>query len=154
MFHRIIILAILLFLPLSVRAYSICAGETYTGIMVVVSINTVGSMGNPQNGTVSITPRGQATQTYDLTSQEIVQFFESADEKTAFIGLAAYQAAENPIWIKYHGKNYEVDPVEELLDPNHIKQRGNEMRVWKGPGYSSSDQFQFTDVVCTVGFDA
>jgi hypothetical protein len=150
---RILFVA-LLSLPVSLQAYTICAGETYTGTMVVVLINTVGSMGVPQDGLVTITPKNESARNYTLSKSDIVQFFEAGDVKTAFIGLAAYQAAENPVWIKYHGKNYDVDPVQELRDPKHIKQSGNEMRVWKGPGYSGSEQFQFTDVVCTVGMDA
>ncbi len=149
-----ILCALFMCLPASLQAYTICAGETYTGTMVVVTINTVGSMGVPQDGLVTITPKNEATRSYTLNKADIVQFFEAGDEKIAFIGLAAYQATENPVWIKYHGKNYDVDPVQELRDPKHVKQRGNEMRVWKGPGYSGSDQFQFTDVVCTVGMDA
>jgi len=92
-------------------------------------------------------------QAFALKQNEIVQFFENADTNNAMVGLAAYSELNNPIWIKYVGKNYDGDLLEILRDPNRAKQQGNEMRVWKGPGYGPNEQYQFMDVVCSVVID-
>lgn len=143
----------LMTLSQSAFAYVTCAGETYAGRTVQVTIETVGSMGSPQSGTVHFVDANGATSSYVLKQEEIVQFFENADGPAAIVGLAAYSELNNPVWIKYVGKNYEGDLIQVLRDPNRKKQSGNEMRVWKGPGYGPTEQNQFMDVVCSVSLD-
>lgn len=134
-------------------AYMNCAGETLGGKIVEVAIETEGSMAVPTRGTVKVTETNGQITGYDLKREEIVQFFETVDNKRAIVGLAAYQALNNPIWIKYVGENYEGDLLKALRDPNRKKQSGNEMRVWRGPGFGPDQQSQFTDVVCTIVLD-
>lgn len=134
-------------------AYINCAGETLAGKIVEVSVETVGSMGSPTHGQVKATEINGQVSVYEIKREEIVQFFETVDSKRAIVGLAAYQEMNNPIWIKYVGENYEGDLVRILRDPARKKQSGNEMRVWRGPGFGPDQQSQFTDVVCSISLD-
>lgn len=134
-------------------AYMNCAGETLAGKIVEVSVETVGTMGSPTQGLVKTTEVNGQVSSYELKREEIVQFFETVDSKRAIVGLAAYQEMNNPIWIKYVGENYEGDLVKALRDPARKKQSGNEMRVWRGPGFGADQQSQFTDVVCSISLD-
>lgn len=136
-----------------VMAYVNCAGETLGGKLVEVTVETEGSMGSPARGSVKVTETNGQVSGYELNREEIVQFFETVDSKRAIVGLAAYQSLNNPIWIKYVGENYEGDLLKVLRDPTRKKQTGNEMRVWRGPGFGPDQQSQFTDVVCSIVLD-
>lgn len=132
-----------------------CAGETWSGFIVRVQINTVGTRGKIQSGKVLVkTKKSGEEKSYDLKRDEISQAFEWTDTKDAIVGLTAYQAGNNPVTIKYSGKNFEGDLVKTLLETEKRTKLPNvEMRVWKGPGFEPGIQFQFTDVVCNVLID-
>lgn len=134
-------------------AYVSCAGETYSGKIVEVVIETEGSMAQASRGLINITEANGTVTSYELKKEEIVQFFEAVDDKRAIVGVAAYQSFNNPIWIKYVGENYEGDLLKVLRDPSRKKIEHNEMRVWRGPGYGPDQQSQFTDVVCNISLD-
>lgn len=134
-------------------AYVNCAGETYSGKVVEVTIETQGPMSQASRGLVHITDVDGKVTNYDLRKEEIVQFFESVDDQRAIVGVSAYESLNNPIWIKYVGKNYDGDLLKALRDPARKKIEHNEMRVWRGPGYGPDQQSQFTDVVCNISLD-
>ncbi|WP_413557580.1 hypothetical protein [Bdellovibrio sp. HCB209] len=142
-----ILLSSLMMAP-QVFAYSACVGETYQGKIVIVEIMTEGSMARAQSGVVTVAEQDGKKYSYQLQKEEIAQYFEGGDTNNAMVGLAAYQAMNNPVWIMYKGINYHGDLVAVLRDPKRVKQVGNEMRVWRGPGFPADQQSQFTDVVC------
>jgi len=150
----IIALATFLF-SIQAHALTICAGETFSGTIVTVTVITAGATGVVQNGLVSIAPSAEPSRTYGLKREEITQFFESTsdDSRRAVVGLAAYVNRENPVSIRYSGANFQDDMVSVLRNPSRVKESGNEMRVWKGPGYPADQQHQFKDVVCQVTLD-
>lgn len=139
------------------QASTECAGETYGGLIAHIRIDTMGTMGYIQGAEVTFTPKdGQNVRRYSVKSDEIPQFFETVDGaeyERATVGLAAYVQHESPIHIRYVGTNYERDLTEVLRDPSRKKQPGNSFRVWKGPGFSGSEQHSFQDVVCAVSLD-
>jgi hypothetical protein len=134
-------------------AYSACVGETYQGKIVIVEIMTEGPTGKAQSGVVTVAEKGVEKVSYKLEQSEIAQYFEGGDTNNTMVGLAAYQAMNNPVWIMYKGINYHGDLVSVLRDPTRVKQPGNEMRVWRGPGFPADQQSQFTDVVCNFALD-
>ncbi|MBS1971906.1 MAG: hypothetical protein JSU04_16465 [Bdellovibrionales bacterium] len=148
-----IALTLALFAAKPALAYVTCAGETFGGKVVTVTVETTGTMAAPNRGEVTMMETDGQVSAYELKHEEIVQFFESDDSHKAIVGLAAYQNLNNPIWIKYVGENYEGDLIKVLRDPNRKKQNGNEMRVWRGPGFGPDQQSQFTDVVCSISLD-
>lgn len=142
----------------SAPAASECAGETYSGTIVKVAIDTVGTMGGVTGGTVTFTPKNGPERSYQLKAEEIPQFYEESREvarnsENAFVFLSAYADYNYPVFIHYVGTNFEEDLLKVLHAPGRKKEPGNEMRVWKGPGYAGSEQHQFTDVVCSVLLD-
>ncbi|WP_413574969.1 hypothetical protein ACLVWU_12005 [Bdellovibrio sp. HCB290] len=147
-----VLLTALMMTP-KVFAYAACVGETYQGKIVIVEIITEGPLAKAQSGMVTVAEAGVGKYTYQLKQEEIAQYFEGGDTSTAMVGLAAYQAGNNPVWIMYRGINYHGDLVGVLRDPARVKQTGNEMRVWRGPGYPADQQSQFTDVVCNFSLE-
>lgn len=137
------------------HALTNCAGESFSGTIVTVTVLTAGTTGVVQHGLVTITPAGEASRSYGLKREEISQFFESTsdDSRRAVVGLAAYVNRENPISIRYSGTNFQDELVSVLRNPSRAKEAGNEMRVWKGPGFPADQQMQFKDVVCQVTLD-
>lgn len=147
-----LILAALLFAPISGQAAE-CAGETYSGTIVKVEIEVVGTMGGILGGKVRIEPKNEPVRTYELRREDIVQYYESLDgddTERAIVGLGAYVDTNYPVSIRYVGRNYYDDLTKVLRDPSRSKQSGNAMHVWKGPGYAGGDQHSFKDVVCSV----
>jgi len=136
-------------------AFTVCSGETFSGTIVTVTIATAGTKGSVQGGSVTIAPAAEPARSFELKSEEITQFFESNsdDFRKAVVGLAAYANGENPVSIRYTGTNFQEDLVLALRNPSRSKESGNEMRVWKGPGFPSDKQHQFRDVVCQVTLD-
>lgn len=150
-----ILLAALALAP-SARALTICSGETFSGTVVTVTVITAGATGAVQSGNVSIVPSsGEASRAYEIKREDISQFFESQsdDGRRAVVGLAAYVNRDNPVSIRYSGTNYQENLLNVLRNPNRPKEGGNEMRVWKGPGFPADQQHQFRDVVCQVTLD-
>lgn len=147
----------LVFTGTAAHATTECAGETYGGLIAHIRIDTMGTMGAIQGAEVTFTPKdGQNVRRYSVKAAEIPQFFENVDgrdSERAFVGLSAYVEYESPISVRYVGTNYERDLTEVLRDPSRKKQPGNSFRVWKGPGFSSSEQHSFQDVVCGVSLD-
>lgn len=150
-----LLLAALLILPAPAFAYTECAGETYTGTIVKVTVNTVGTMGAVTGATVYLEENGMNPRYYEITAEEIPQFYETvnADNSKAVVGLSAYVESNFPVQIRYTGTNYQEDLVNVLRSPGRKKQPGNYMRVWKGPGFAGDQQHSFYDVVCSVTLD-
>lgn len=130
-----------------------CAGETYNGTIVTVDLRTVGAVGAPADGRVSIYPYTGGTKSYTLERNEIVQFFEDIVGTRAYVGLAAYELTNNPVKVRYVGRNYSGNLVTVLRNPNRARVAGNEMRVWRGSPYAGNEQYRFQDVVCKVFLD-
>ncbi len=148
---NLLALAVTLFAGTYAQAYIMCGGETYGGDVVIVSIRTAGVMGMPQGGQVSIYFDGGGTFAYAIRRQEIVQFYE--DQGRAVVGLGAYVNSQGPVQIRYVGRNFNVDTEGEMIQTLRSRRTrisGNEMRVWRGPGYSYSSRYLFRDVVCSV----
>lgn len=139
----------------SAQALTICAGETFGGTVVSVTVITAGATGTVQSGTVTIAPAAEAPRSYEIKREEISQFFESQSEdgRRAVVGLAAYVNRDNPVSIRYSGANYQDNLLNVLRNPSRPKENGNEMRVWKGSGFPADQQHQFRDVVCQVTLD-
>lgn len=137
------------------QAHTVCAGETYGGTVVTISVDTAGTLGAVQSGQVSIAPAGEPVRTYELKKEEITQFFESNsdDGQKTLVGLTAYVGSENPVSIRYSGTNFQDELLGVLRNTGRVHESGNEMRVWKGPGYTADQQHQFRDVVCSVTLD-
>lgn len=150
-----LILAALVALPAPAFAYTECAGETYTGTIVTVTVNTVGTMGAVTGASVKVEPKNEPPREYVIEADEIPQFFESVndDYSRAFVGLSAYVENNYPVQIRYVGVNYEGSLTKVLRTPGRQKQSGNYLRVWKGPGFADGQQHSFADVVCSVSLD-
>lgn len=149
------ILALLLTMPAPAFAYTQCAGETYTGTIVQVTVNTVGTMGAVTGASVRIEPKDEPAREYVIEADEIPQFFETVDQEgtRAFVGLSAYVESNYPVQFRYEGVNYEEDLTKILRTPGRQKQPNNYLRVWKGSGFAGDQQHSFADVVCSVSFD-
>jgi hypothetical protein len=152
---KTLILAALLSLPVPAFAYTECAGETYTGTIVKVAVNTVGTMGGVTGANVRIEPKDEPAREYVIEADEIPQFFETVNEDytRAFVGLSAYVQDNFPVQIRYEGTNFEEDLTKVLRAPGRVKQPNNYLRVWKGPGFAGDQQHSFADVVCSVSLD-
>jgi hypothetical protein len=146
---------ILLLSPLAASAQSLCTGETFKGAIVQVTINTVGSMGAVQDGRVDIQDENGKKTSYAIRKDFIPQYYdhlEGANAERALVFLDAYVDSLNPVSVRYMGTNFE-NPLKSLVDTNRKKEPNNEMRIWKGPGFDGTQQYQFTDVVCSVSSD-
>jgi hypothetical protein len=101
---------------------------------------------------VTINSSNEESRSYALNRSDIAQFYEntSDDSRRAIVGLVAYVNGENPVSIRYSGTNFQDNLPQILRDPSRIRESGNEMRVWKGPGFPAELQHQIRDVVCQV----
>ena len=145
--------ALALAFSLDAGAHTSCAGQTYGGSIVEIHVNTNVPRGFPVLVRVDIFDEDGSIRGYDVKRDDITQFFETDDGSRAFVGLSAFQAQRNPLWIRYVGTNHQDSLVNILRDPNRKPEAGNEMHVWKGPGYAAGEQYSFKDVVCTVALD-
>lgn len=154
---KFLVMSLLILSPVMSFAGTVCAGETYKGAVVQVTVDTVGTMGSIQGGRVDIEDEDGKKSSYTLKREEIVQYFEGVEGKDLEKGLvfmSAYADYNFPIFIRYIGKNHEDgDLIDILKSKTRKKEPGNEMRVWKGPGFQGGGQYQFTDVVCSVSTD-
>jgi len=150
--------------PLAAHATISCAGETYGSPTVVrVDIQTSGPTATVTAAQVTITPAKGEKRMYEIPVRDVSQFFEatdSAEQKTATIGLSAYVNGDNPVYIRFVGPASIGELTKELRDEARqkrdeaMKKDGkNVLRVWKGPGYASDQQHTFKDVVCSVWLD-
>jgi hypothetical protein len=147
----LILLASLNFSSL-VWAVSECTGRTDNGSWVSVHINTSGATGFPDEGEVFI-ENAENKFGYHFSHEDISQFFEYDEpaNNTAIVGLAAYVNKESPVAIKYMGPNFVDMDLKSVIEGEEArKAKGNFLRVWKGPGHASSDQFQMTNVACST----
>jgi hypothetical protein len=122
------------------------------GTWVTVHINTTGATGIPDQGEVSF-EKEENKFGYRFSHEDIIQFFEYDEpaNNTAMIGLAAYVAKESPIAVKYNGPNFVDMDLKTVINESQTKEvQGNFLRVWKGPGHSSDDQEQMTEVACST----
>ncbi len=132
-----------------------CAGELNAGSIIHLSLATGGPMGAALGGYVSIKTSERATTLYAIKAGDIGQYFEDAeDQAVTWVGSQIFVDGVNPVNIKYRGINYlQRDLTEVLRDKTRVKQVGNTMRVWKGPGYKPEEQYAFRDVVCASFID-
>lgn len=141
-----------------VHASIACAAiKDFAGVKTVayLSVPSRGPLGRAGNGIVSLFEDDVAKQTYFVRTSEIVHFFENSENPAAtWVGLSAYILQENPVNVAYRGINYDrVNLIATVRDKNRVKQEGNSLRVWKGPGYDPTQQWAFTDVICSVTLD-
>lgn len=137
------------------HAISECAGLTYSGKIVKVTVFTAGAMGIPDRGKVEVRSATGSVRSYNLSRSDIVQFYESDSGNRAIVGLKAYKNTTYPVMIRYVGPNYYPNDLARVLKrPSRPRVPGNEMRIWGGPGYPADRGFVFRDVVCSVAIDA
>lgn len=133
-------------------AVSECTGLTSDGYWVTVHINTIGATGTPERGEV-ILEKEENKFGYRFTREDITQFFEYDEpaNNTAMVGLASYVNKEFPVAIKYNGPNFVDMDLKSVIEEEKSRQlKGNFLRVWKGPGHAANDQFQLTNIACSV----
>lgn len=133
-------------------AVSECTGLSSDGSWVTVHINTTGATGVPDRGEV-IFENAENKFGYRFSREDITQFFEYDEpaNNTAIVGLSSYVNKEFPVAIKYNGPNFVDMDLKSVIKEGKARQiKGNFLRVWKGPGHSSDDQFQLTNAACSV----
>lgn len=133
-------------------AVSECAGRSSDGSLVMVHINTAGPTGVPDQGEVSIEKGGNKFG-YRFSRNEISQFFEYDDVAagSSVVGLSAYVGKDSPISVKYVGPNFVDQDLKAVIDGGKANAlTGGIMRVWKGPGYKPTDQYQVSKPACSV----
>jgi hypothetical protein len=129
-----------------------CAARTSDDTLVKVKIVTSGPRGVAESGEVIFEKAGNRYG-YRFQGDVISQFFEYDDleRNSAVVGLNAYYNLENPIQVKYVGPNFvDLDLKTVIADGSAPKGTGNVLRAWKGPGHSKTDQYQATQVACSV----
>lgn len=129
-----------------------CTGYHSQKGFVSIFIDTRGAMGTPESGEVSFEKDGNKFG-YRFGKEDISQFFENDDLSTgqAIVGALVYVNRESPVSVRYVGPNFtDMDLKAVLSDKTTLKNPENVMRVWKGPGHISTEQFQITSVVCSV----
>ena len=129
-----------------------CAGVADDGSFVTLQMTTVGATAKPDEGAVVI-ERGENKFGYHFKPNEISQYFEFDDQanNSAVVGIAAYVDNNDPVSVKYVGPNFvdmELKVVIASGKTNAVK--GNFLRVWKGPGHAATDQYQLTNIACSV----
>jgi len=134
-----------------------CTGRLGDGTFVTVQLATKGATKSPDRGEVRI-ERGGNSFGYRFGGSEVAQFFEFDDvaSNTAMVGISAFVKREFPVTVKYSGQNYADMDLKAVLQArtprstDEMNAAGNFLRVWKGPGYEGSDQYNLTDPVCSV----
>ncbi|WP_374079574.1 hypothetical protein [Bdellovibrio bacteriovorus] len=133
-------------------AVSECTGQTVEGQWVTVHVNTTGPTGIPDRGEVAI-ENEENKFGYRFTREDITQFFEYDEpaNNSAMVGLTSYVNKEFPVAMKYNGPNFiDMDLKSVIEEGKSQPLKGNFMRVWKGPGHQANDQFQLTNIACSV----
>ena len=140
------------------RASIDCVGETKTGKVVTVSIDTHGTDSHPVGGRVEVKDaQGTVLKLTQLPrtaeSNSIIQYFESCRDSEcvrAIVGLEA-MTDEGMVDINYVGLDYSnqsIDIEKALKQSGRKKMPENSMRVPYQGAY-----LQFTDVLCQLGHD-
>jgi hypothetical protein len=140
-----------------------CAAETYSGKVALVTIQTVGTMGSVQGGTVQVVQGDKILTAYDLSGEEITQYFETCingncEQNNAIIGLAAYEDHNFDVSLTYVGKDYFEDSrdlMDILQDRTRKKFPGNKLRIWNGDVNAEWEKafYEFKDIVCSLDHD-
>jgi hypothetical protein len=148
---KMFLLAVLVF---SARAMANveCAGTATDGSFVTVHLETVTAMGLAGEGVITFDD-GSNKFGYHMVPAEVAQFFEYDDiaKKEAIVGISAFVKKDFPIFVKYVGPNFVDMDLKAAVDQGQADQlTGGIMRVWKGPGHSSTDQVQISHPVCQV----
>lgn len=149
---KFILLTATLIFSTHVLAVSDCGGRAQDGSFVTIHIETTGPTGVPSAGEVAIQKNGNKFG-YRFGQTEIPQYFEFDDQtnNSATVGLAAYVQAESPVSMRYVGGNYaDMDLQAVIADHQTRDIKGNWLRVWMGPGHASADQYQLTEIACSV----
>jgi hypothetical protein len=147
-----VVLILSLLTSFSAAASMECTGRTADGKFVTVKVITTGVVGKPSEGSVSVFD-GDNTFGYAFAPTDISQYYERAlfSSEQTFVGLLAYTAGENPIDLYYNGVNFADQDIKSILQaPGRQKIQGSQMLVWKGPGNTSTEQYQMDDFACGV----
>ncbi len=147
----IILIAALIF---SGHAFAVtdCGGRASDGAFVTVHIETTGPKGIASSGEVQI-QKGGNKYGYRFGQADIAQFFEFDDQtnSSATIGLNAFANGEAPVSMRYVGTNYVDMDLQAVINDHQTRAlSGNWFRVWTGPGRSPADQYQLTEIACSV----
>jgi hypothetical protein len=149
-----LVLAAALVLSVQARANIECAGRAEDKTFVRVEVTTVGANAKASEGRVTF-ERGGNTYGYKIAAADMSQFFEYDDaaKNTSVVGLTAFVGNESPVSIKYVGSNFIDMELKAVVEQGLAdKIEDNFMRVWKGPGRASTDQYQLTKVACSVWY--
>ena len=133
-------------------AVSDCGGHASDGAFVTVHIETTGAKGIPSSGEVQIEKSGNKYG-YRFGQTDIAQYFEFDDQtnSSTTVGLNAFANGDAPVSMRYVGGNYaDMDLKAVIADHQTQDLKGNWLRVWTGPGRSSADQYQLTEIACSV----
>lgn len=131
-----------------------CTGKLADGTFVTVLVSTKGATRVADRGEVQIEQRGNRFG-YRFAAEEMAQFFENDDAETnlAMVGLGAYVGGEFPVAVKYQGTNFVDMDLRVVIDTGAsqgLESARNFLRVWKGPGYSASEQYTVQNPVCSI----
>lgn len=147
-----LVLAGILGFSMHAAAITECAGIATDGSYVKVLMMTYGPRGEAFVGDVKIEREGN-TFGYHIKAEEVSQFFEAdgGAKGVTIAGLAAFVANENPVLIKYAGPNFVDMELKEIVKSEQMaKVLDSHMFVWKGPKYSSTEQYHVPKVACSV----
>lgn len=140
---------------MSAHASMECMGVVGKGKYVKVAIQTAGERAVPTEGMVTVYDQDNQYG-YRIEKADLSQYYERAlfSGSTTFVGTIAYIQHENPVDLFYSGENYaDQDLLAVLLTEGREKVAGNQMVVWKGPNYASTEQYSIDDLVCGVWAD-
>lgn len=133
-----------------------CTGVTLDKSYVTVQISTQGPKAELLPGAVNVVDANGNRYGYRIEVGEVVQYFEQdlIRNSAAFVGLKAYILGDNPLELFYQGDNYADQDLKLILnDPNREKTTSGSFKIWRGPGYPSTQQFEILDFVCGVWAD-
>jgi len=141
-------------------------GETSTGKVASVRINTHGTMGGIGGGSVEIKEKsGKVLRSYELAKEDITQYYEGCrgvptkDEgcHQANIGLSAFMdsGAGGMVQINFIGTDFQDVLEAYLLNSSRKPEKDNSMRVWKGEEGLDFENayYTFKDIVCQMDHD-
>ncbi len=137
------------------NATSECYGRTTDGKSVLVRVETTGAMGAPNQGEVIIEDEHNHYG-YQFTKDDITQYYEYDDSSdgSAVVGLLAYTKSESPVSLKYLGPNFKDSDLKTIVKEGTVATlKGNFLRLWKGPGFESRNQYQISQIACGTWTD-
>lgn len=147
---QILAFLILGFIQQAASANVECTGVTRDRAYVTVRVGTTDATGAPAAGEV-IMEKGGNKYGYRFAGAEVAQFFEDDADNRAIVGVVAYVEKEFPVSVKYVGTNHvDMDLKQILADESVPKSATNLLRIWRGPGYASTEQIVADKIVCSV----